>query len=140
MARSQASILNRKRLELKLKALPHNGADKVRKAIAKGARELADAARALAPSASGDLKTSIRAEIAPDGLSANVGSDLLYARFVEFGTKGGGKNRPDHPGTTARPFLFPAYRILKKRIVGRIRRAVKAAAKEAAKDNAGAAP
>jgi len=117
MARSQASILNRKRLELKLKALPHNGADKVRKAIAKGARELADAARALAPSAS-----------------------LLYARFVEFGTKGGGKNRPDHPGTTARPFLFPAYRILKKRIVGRIRRAVKAAAKEAAKDNAGAAP
>ncbi len=135
---SKATIENRARLERKLKALPNNGADKVRKAIAKGAPELADAARTLAPRNSGELQDSIGFEIADDGLSAKVGSSLFWARFVEFGTKGGGKNRPRHPGTRAQPFLFPAYRIMKKRIVGRIKRSVKAAVKQAAKDNGGA--
>lgn len=134
---SKATIENRERLERKLKALPNNGADKVRKAIAKGAPELADAARTLAPHRDGDLQKSIGHEIAADGLSATVGSDLYYARFVEFGTKGGGKNRPKHRGTKARPFLFPAYRLMKKRIVGRIKRSVKAAVKQASKDNGG---
>ena len=134
---SQATIENRRRLEGKLKALPNNGAEKVRKAIAKSAPELARTAQALAPVDTGELRKSIQHEIADDGLSATVGSKHYWARFVEFGTKAGGKNRPDHPGTQAQPFLFPAYRILKKRIVGRIRRSVKAAVKEAAKDTGG---
>lgn len=61
-----------------------------------------------------------------------------YARWVEFGTaphnvaKGGGTvaGKKDfasgggtgHPGSRARPFFFPAWRALRKRIRARIRR------------------
>ncbi|MDF1720519.1 MAG: HK97 gp10 family phage protein [Minwuia sp.] len=137
---STAKMLNRERLEKKLLALGNNAAEKTRKAVAKSAAELEDAARTLAPADSGDLRKSITHQISDNGLSAVVGTNRFYARFVEFGTKGGGKNRPDHAGTAAQPFLFPAYRILKKRLKGRINRSVKAAVKQAAKANLPDAP
>jgi HK97 gp10 family phage protein len=68
-----------------------------------------------------------------------------YAAFVEFGTSarvkgekfttaGGRKKRSGntHPGTTAKPFLFPAFRALRKRVTSRIARELKRAFKEAA--------
>lgn len=89
------------------------------------------------------------------GLSITIyaGSDeAYYARYVEFGTQAGVKgqrvvgkgagNRQSkkgrfsyrtHPGTPARPFFFPAYRLHKKRASNRIKRAISKAVKEAGK-------
>ena len=49
----------------------------------------------------GQLKASIGKNERGDGLQASVGSGVLYAKFVEFGTN----------DTPAEPFLFPAFRI-----------------------------
>ncbi len=71
-----------------------------------------------------------------------------YASLVEFGTKAhiiepkqaGGKLRllggrfveeADHPGGTASPYFFPAYRFGKKRAKSRLARAVRNGAKKA---------
>jgi len=67
-----------------------------------------------------------------------------YAAFVEFGTasrtkgkvyKTGSKRRKKkardtHPGTTAQPFLFPAFWALRKRVKGRITRELNRGFKE----------
>lgn len=71
-----------------------------------------------------------------------------YAAFVEFGTTGHAieaKSAPalnlhggvyaesvEHPGASARPFFFPAYRLVKKKVKGRISRATNKAAKKVA--------
>jgi HK97 gp10 family phage protein len=71
-----------------------------------------------------------------------------YARLVEFGTRSHLIQRKNkkvlasstaiygaqlmHPGTPARPFFFPSYRLGKKRVVNRINRATRAAAKKVA--------
>lgn len=57
-----------------------------------------------------------------------------YGAWVEFGTaprsqKFGNNGTVNLPGTPPRPFLFPAYRLMRKRVVGRVRRAIKKAAK-----------
>lgn len=48
----------------------------------------------------GQLKASIGKNERGDGLQAAVGSGVMYAKFVEFGTN----------DTPAEPFLFPAFR------------------------------
>lgn len=73
-----------------------------------------------------------------------------YAAFVEFGTSphriapkeaealsiNGNVLAPgravSHPGATAEPFFYPAYRALKKRVKGRASRAITKAVKEIA--------
>lgn len=59
-----------------------------------------------------------------------------YAAFVEFGTSAhtaGGKFKgADHPGATAEPFFFPAWRSLRKRTKSRISRATKKSVQQAA--------
>ncbi|TMV48534.1 HK97 gp10 family phage protein [Thioclava sp. BHET1] len=78
--------------------------------------------------------------------------EAYYARWVEFGTQAGitgqrvsgagagnkqsskgRKSLRTHPGTSAQPFFFPAYRLGKKKAVARINRAVSKAVKEAGK-------
>jgi len=76
--------------------------------------------------------------------------EAFYAGFVEFGTrpstagerveskgakqsKSGRVARRTHPGTTAAPFFFPAFRANKKRAKSRISRAISKAIKEALK-------
>jgi HK97 gp10 family phage protein len=49
----------------------------------------------------GKLKASIAKNVRDDGLQASVGSGVVYAKFVEFGTN----------DTPAEPFLYPAFRI-----------------------------
>ncbi|MBN9243940.1 MAG: HK97 gp10 family phage protein [Mesorhizobium sp.] len=72
----------------------------------------------------------------------------FYAAFVEFGTAahtikpkrpGGLLNifgrtitKVEHPGAAARPFFFPAWRLVKKKAKGRISRATNKAAKKVA--------
>jgi HK97 gp10 family phage protein len=59
-----------------------------------------------------------------------------YARLVEFGTsahEAGGKFKGAmHPGTSARPFFYPAWRANKRRAKARISRAITRAAKKVA--------
>lgn len=75
--------------------------------------------------------------------------DAYYARFIEFGTQGHtikAKNAPvlhlhggifveevQHPGSTAQPFFYPAYRALRRRVRGRITRQMKKAIRDGAK-------
>jgi HK97 gp10 family phage protein len=86
-------------------------------------------------------------------LTIYAGNDkAFYARYVEFGTQAGARgqrvgdhgagNRQSkkgrksyrtHPGSSAQPFFFPAYRLEKKAAVARIRRAVAKAVREAGK-------
>lgn len=145
---TKARVLNREALEAKFRELPDHALVHVRLAIAKGAAEVDEAARALAPQRTGKLKRSITHQIREDGLQALVGTNVPYARHVEFGTrpstkgqrmavgKGTKASRRTHPGTEAQPFLFPAYRIMSKRVKGRIRRGLKKAFKEATKSSA----
>lgn len=80
-----------------------------------------------------------------NSVSAFVFSSVFYSRFVEFGTRpaktgarvtdASGRKRKagrTHPGTTARPFFFTGYAAKKRRVVGRVKRAIREAAKEAA--------
>ena len=58
---------------------------------------------------------------------------VRYAHLVEFGTaphiNGGKFAGSKHPGTTAQPFFFPAYRANKRRVKARISRATTKAVK-----------
>lgn len=95
-----------------------------------------DAAR-RAPVKTGNLRRSLHTEVlssAPGYAAVAVGTNLRYARFVEFGTRAHtiyprngkalfwpGARHPvrsvRHPGTPARPYLIPA--LLEN--IGRIR-------------------
>lgn len=77
----------------------------------------------------------------------------FYARWVEFGTAAGVRGRRagarstdvaqnktagrierrTHPGTRPRPFFYAPYRLLKKKVKGRINRAIGKAARQVAK-------
>ena len=101
----------------------------VQSAVAEGADDLRREARALlnlpgagAPSGPGEpprrqsaqLRDSLRVEIAPDRLSAAVGTDLDYGAHLEFGTQ----------DTAPRPWLQPAAQTAAPRIKARIEDAV----------------
>ena len=61
---------------------------------------------------------------------------VRYAHLVEFGTaphaQGGKFAGTMHPGTPAKPFFYPMYRLGKKRAKSRITRGVNRAAKKVA--------
>ena len=69
--------------------------------IRETAENVEQLARSAAPRRDGDLKASIATNIREDGLQAAIGSNLYYAKFVEFGTV----------RTRKRPFLYPAFRL-----------------------------
>jgi len=108
----------------------------VQAAVAEGADDLRREARALlnvpgggAPSSPGEpprrqtaqLRDSLRVEIAPDRLSATVGTDLDYGADLEFGTQ----------DTAPRPWLQPAAQNAAPRIEARIEDAVREAIRQA---------
>lgn len=91
-------------------------------------------AKRRAPKLTGALRKSIRHQVDPKTLSVTIGTDLFYSRFVEFGTAGGlagarsAKGRAvrrSHPGTPARPFLWPAYKGSKRRNQKEIAQAIR---------------
>lgn len=65
-------------------------------AVHGAAQALREAARAQAPVATGALRDSI--QLSGSGLSVEVGTDLRYAPFVEYGTSRAGPQ----------PFMAPA--------------------------------
>lgn len=132
-----------------LRAMGPAAQRRIEEALDQGAEELRARAAAIAPRDTGELSGAIEVRETLDGfkgtgavgnfakLSASRAGGLAryvgvfpgkrgdpgwYAAWVEFGTK----------DTRARPFLLPSFVTLRKRIQGRINRAVNKAVREAA--------
>ena len=118
------------KLNRKLARMPVEAKAQIGKALDKSASELAATARTLAPVERGDLKASIKAYPGRHELQrfVSAGSAETPAGPVEFG------HDKDSPGGGAAPtpFWWPAYRLVRKRIFGRINRATNAAARQVA--------
>lgn len=137
------------RLKRQFGALPEIYLKTLDKTLMKSGEDMARTARALVPRRTGTLRESIEATVGPasDGVGraaiviAGVettrdahgrftnpdpegGARAFYARWVEFGTKG---------GVPARPFFFPAFRLMRRLL----KRRIKAASKRAARKLAG---
>lgn len=145
-------IRNRERLARKLAAIPKAAKEEIRKALAESASEIVDLQRRAAPVEDGDLRDSIdwhygdAKRIAYSqgfggthelGVRISAGNTFVrYAHLVEFGTaphpQGGKFAGSMHPGTPAKPFFYPMYRLGKKRAKSRITRGVNRAAKKVA--------
>lgn len=82
------------------------------RAVLTSAEDLRDAAREMirARERSGRLRESVFARPSADGLSAEVGTDLDYGTYLEFGTQ----------RMAPRPWLHPAFESAKAGIKGRI--------------------
>lgn len=127
------------RLERHLDAIPRAVKAAVVPALTKSGQDLATMQRVLAPRDSGDLQNSIAVTL-PGGTTppysqpggsrtakenevlVTVGnSDVRYPHLVEYGTA----------TAAAQPYFWPAYRLLKKKMASRIKRAIAKAVKEA---------
>lgn len=108
------------RLNRRMKAIPQAVRQAVAPALDLSANELVGRMRALAPVDRGDLRDSIEAKPGDHELQRKVATDDFKARWVEFGTV-------DQPPS---PFFWPAYRLSKKRIAGRLKRAVSKAVRQ----------
>jgi HK97 gp10 family phage protein len=126
------------RLRRRMRAIPQAVREAVVPALVLSGNELAGRMRALAPERTGALKESIVAT--PPGASTPPysqpggsrvageleaivtagSSEVRYPHLVEFGTA----------NATAQPFFFPAYRLSRKRIAGRLKRAIRKAVRE----------
>lgn len=126
------------RLARRLAAIPDAVKQSVTPALLKSGEELRDRMRALAPEDTGALKQSI--EVTPPGhatppysqpggstvagehqvLLTAGNEDVRYPHLVEYGTAEAG----------AQPYFWPAYRLTRKRIAGRVKRAISKAVKE----------
>lgn len=127
------------RLKARLNAIPKAVKAAVVPALVQSGEELADLQRSLAPVDQGDLRDSIHVTLpgqATPAYSQPGGStvagenqvlvtagntDVRYPHLVEYGTA----------KTTAQPFFWPAYRLKKKRLANRVKRAIGKAVKGA---------
>ncbi len=123
------------RLRRRLEAVPKSVKIAVEAAVDSAADDLVATARRLAPHDDGDLQDSIRKEVGDHDLARTVkaggptttrpvregaSATYDYAFAQEFGTQ----------KMPANPFFFSAYRLLRKQIVSRIKRAGSKAIKE----------
>jgi len=153
-----ATIRGLKRLQRKLNKLPAAVKQRIREAMEQGADEIVAMAKSLAPvgnyTGGGSLRDSIGWTWgrAPKGAMTigkvqSVGGDLtitiyagnseaFYARWVEFGTaphvNKGKFAGSQHPGTAAQPFFYVSFRANRRRVKGRVSRAITKAAKQVA--------
>lgn len=126
------------RLKRRLNAIPKDVREALGPDMLKSGNELAETMKRLAPEDTGDLKDSIAVTgpgqqtprysqpggemtIPENAVAITVGNeDVRYPHLVEYGTK----------AAHAQPFFWPAYRLLKKRIAGRAKRAASKAVKK----------
>lgn len=148
---AKSRIIGRERVQEKLRALPEAVQAPIKAQIAAAGELMEATATRRVPVDLGDLKSSITMAIEKNGLAVTVSANapakrgrarFNYAWFVEFGTRRAievtvsarGKSRKVRRktkvmlGKNARPFMFPAYRLARRRFriaVGReIRRAL----------------
>jgi HK97 gp10 family phage protein len=132
-------VSNKDRMLAALKNVAPGMEKGIADALVKSADEMVQQAKQFAPVDDGDLRNSIAYTVGKysadnanvRGSSSGGGSDssvtvhagnakAYYAAFVEFGV-------PDRP---KQPFFFPAFRLLRKRIKGRLSRAMSKAIKD----------
>ena len=127
------------RLQRRLAAIPQAVKRAVEPALVQSGNELAAAMRALAPEDTGDLKDSIAVTLPgqstppysqPGGsqvakenqVLVTVGNHVVrYPHLVEYGTA----------NAAAQPFFWPAFRLKRKRLANRIKRAISKAVRQA---------
>jgi HK97 gp10 family phage protein len=153
------TLRNRARLLRKLAAIQGAPRAAMRKALAQNAAEITEMQKRLAPVDSGDLRDSIgftfgkyraananvRGVAGGDGagdpdlsVTIHAGDEkAFYAAFLEFGAAGpwqvGGRFAgATHPGFSAEPYFYPAWRALRRRSKSRLTRAMRKAIKDAA--------
>ena len=126
------------KLRRTLKALPEHVENAVQPALKKSGDDLANMQRSLAPKDTGALAASIHVTnpgettpaysqpggsrvAGPNEVIITAGnSEVRYAHLVEFGTS----------EAAAQPFFWPAFRLQKKRLENRIKRAIAKAVKD----------
>jgi HK97 gp10 family phage protein len=82
--------------------------------IADSADEIQQEAQARVPVLSGKTKRSIRTIIRDFGLNASIGTGYFLGRFIEQGTR----SQP------AKPFLNPAFELVRPKYLARLERAL----------------
>tara|TARA_R110002049_G_scaffold10127_1_gene50170 strand:- start:134270 stop:134689 length:420 start_codon:yes stop_codon:yes gene_type:complete len=126
-------------LEKRLLAIPREVLAELRPALVKGAHDIADAMEQLAPEDTGDLVNTI-AVTGPGGTTpayASGGGSVTLPETVAAVTVGSPDMRHGHLqefGTVnheAQPFMRPAFRLKKAKVMARISRAVAKAVKNA---------
>lgn len=143
------AFTNRDRLRRRLKAIPVAARKAIRAQMAANAEELVETQRRFVPVDEMKLHDSIRWRNVSDStrISFRISAgnrQVPYARFVEFGTAASPARAPRqnlnfkrtvvmtkdyqaHAGTTAQPFFWPAYRLLRRKFKTRVARAAKKA-------------
>jgi HK97 gp10 family phage protein len=152
---SSVTILGLDALDRKLKRMPAVAKERIRKAMAEGADEIVAMMKSLVPVESGELRDSIgwtwgkkpkyaqaiavaKSKMADElTLTIFVGNARVrYAHLVEFATRAhinqGLFPGTQHPGTKAQPFFFVSWRALKRPVGNKIRRSIRAAARQVA--------
>jgi HK97 gp10 family phage protein len=142
------------RLNRKLARLPAAVQRRIRQAMEQGADEIVAMMKSLVAKDSGDLARSIGwtwgkapkgaltvARVTQTGTENTLtiyagNAEAFYARFVEFGTAahtaGGLYAGATIPAIPASPFFYVSFRANRRRVKGRITRAINKAAKEVA--------
>lgn len=118
-------VTNKDRLFARFRRLAPTADRELTLAALKSAEEVANLAKRFVPVRSGALRDSITfdaVEGKPAAQATAGDAKAYYAGWVEHGTT---KNK-------AQPFMWPAYRLLKKRIVSRMGRALSKSAKAVA--------
>src|SRR5690606_23454702 len=113
------------RLRRKLAKMPREAKAEIRRALTRSAEEMASTARILAPVDTGALKASIETAQGRHELEVVVragGGAAGLAHSVAYGYR----------SAAPRPCFWPAYRSLRKRLRGRINRAIRSAARKVA--------
>lgn len=87
----------------------------VQQTVAETALLIESDAKQFAPVDTGRLRSSIHADIAPNGLSATVATNVSYAIFLEMGTR----------YQRAQPFMFPAFEKNRAAFVSNLKRNLK---------------
>nr|WP_320142407.1 HK97 gp10 family phage protein [uncultured Cohaesibacter sp.] len=132
--------IGKERAFRKLKQLAPEVEKQLGPGLEKSADELVGLARRYAPKKSGDYARSIETDQIEEDKQTpawGVFADFIW-RFIEFGTRAGKrieKKGPRigtlvrHPGAKAQPHLWPAYRVLQRRIKYRTSRTINKAIK-----------
>ena len=126
------------RIKQRLNAIPKNVRAAMVPELMKSGNDLAVTARILAPRDTGALQDSItvtpggsstppysrpggRVTVPELAVAVTAGNkDVRYSHLIEFGTQ----------QAAAQPFFWPAFRLLRKKITGRIKRAAAKAVKQ----------
>lgn len=138
MSRYPSNALSWRRFEAALGEIPEAVEREARAALLKGGQELQEGMELLAPEDTGDLKNSIHVTgpnsqtppysqpggsrtTGPLEIAVTAGnSEVRYTHLVEYGTK----------HSAEQPFFWPVVRSLRKRVMGRINRAIKKGVRE----------